>query len=472
MQIFPTITSARPRLACELTANAVVAARTGDGTAASDATGLLSAIARVALPEGGLAPGLRVGNIVRFEAVAESVREALDAVSGRGAAARPTRAAAIRNANGNGANGSNRGQSVTLVVPDAAVRVLLLEFDSLPSKVEEALPVVRFRLKKLLPFDADDAAISYEVMSSGRSLVRVLAVAMPRLVLAEYESVVRAAGYEPGAVMPSTLAALAGMGESEDSVLVVNAGPGSVTTAIARGGVLLLHRSLDLQPMETVAAGLDALEERLELRIAEEGLLASAGHRPTGAFGNGVAGADGPALPYAPHGEAGFEVVDVEASASEWAAQEGNVYGMPYGEAEPGYSSAAYSSSTEDASGMISASTNASGRMDAGGSSMYEESAAGAALAVLAEDVEADEIARAVSVAAAYYEDTLGAAPAVILAAGPLGADELGALLERGGFVGDVEVREIVGADALEANAATAKAARGELAGVRGALRS
>jgi type IV pilus assembly protein PilM len=462
MQIFPTITSARPRLACELTANAVVAARTGDGTAASDATGLLSAIARVALPEGGLVPGLRVGNIIRFEAVAEAVREALDAVTGRAAAARPTRAAALRHANGNGGNGSNRGQSVTVVVPDAAVRVLLLEFDSLPSKVEEALPVVRFRLKKLLPFDADDAAISYEVMSSGRSVTRVLAVAMPRLVLAEYESVVRAAGYEPGAVMPSTLAALAGMGESEDSVLVVNAGPGSVTTAIARGGVLLLHRSLDLQPMETVAAGLDALEERVELRIAEEGLLASAGHRPIGAFGNGVAGADGPALPYAPHGDAGFEVVDVEASASEWAAQEGNVYGVPYGGGEPGYSSG-----TSEAGGMMDASGMASG------DSIDDElDGAGAALAVLAEDVEADEIARAVSVAAAYYEDTLGVASAVILAAGPLGADELGAMLERGGFAGDVEVREIVGADALEANAATAKAARGELAGVRGALRS
>ena len=36
----------------------------------------------------------------------------------------------------------------------------------LPSKVAEALPVVRFRLKKLLPFDADDAMVSYQVMSS------------------------------------------------------------------------------------------------------------------------------------------------------------------------------------------------------------------------------------------------------------------------------------------------------------------
>ena len=39
------------------------------------------------------------------------------------------------------------------IVPDAAVRVMLVEFDTLPSDHEEALGVVRFRLKKSLPFD-------------------------------------------------------------------------------------------------------------------------------------------------------------------------------------------------------------------------------------------------------------------------------------------------------------------------------
>ena len=35
---------------------------------------------------------------------------------------------------------------------------------------------------------------------------------MPGTVLAEYESAVRAAGYEPGVVLPSTLAAAAAVG--------------------------------------------------------------------------------------------------------------------------------------------------------------------------------------------------------------------------------------------------------------------
>ena len=79
-----------------------------------------------------------------------------------------------------GGSGGSGLRDVTVVVPDAAVRVLLLDFDQLPAKAAEALPVVRFRLKKLLPFDADDAMVSYQVMSSEKDAVKLLAVAMPQ----------------------------------------------------------------------------------------------------------------------------------------------------------------------------------------------------------------------------------------------------------------------------------------------------
>ena len=49
---------------------------------------------------------------------------------------------------------------------------------SFPAKPSEALPVVRFRPKG--PPDADNAAVSYQVMSSAKGLMHVLAVAMPR----------------------------------------------------------------------------------------------------------------------------------------------------------------------------------------------------------------------------------------------------------------------------------------------------
>ncbi len=58
------------------------------------------------------------------------------------------------------------------VLPDAAVRVVLLDFDTLPAKPEEAEGVVRFRLKKSLPFDVEKAKVSYHAQPSPGGLRR------------------------------------------------------------------------------------------------------------------------------------------------------------------------------------------------------------------------------------------------------------------------------------------------------------
>ena len=66
-----------------------------------------------------------------------------------------------------------RSRDVIAVLPDAAVRVVLLDFETLPPKREEAEGVVRFRLKKSLPFDVDKAKVSYHVQPSNAG-VRVI----------------------------------------------------------------------------------------------------------------------------------------------------------------------------------------------------------------------------------------------------------------------------------------------------------
>ncbi len=363
MEILPTSLGTRPRLAVEVRSEGVIAAR------AEDAAALLTAVARGELAEGALAPGLKAGNVVDRAAVVAAVRKALDGVASQG-----------------------RGRDVTVVVPDAAVRVLLLEFDELPSKAAEALPVVRFRLKKLLPFDVDEAVVSYQVMASAKGSVQVVAVAVPKSVLDEYEGVVTAAGYLPGAVLPSTLAALAGLDETEASALVVNAGPNGVTTAIVKGGILLLHRSVDM-------AG-DAAVERA----------------------------------------ATVSLVDRENSAQEWAQQE------PVG---PG---GGYDRFEAEAAMQTQVLEKAEIR----------EMAAGAATR---------EVTQAVSVAAAYFEDTLQVAPEVALSAGTMGAEMLATILQESGLEG-LRVREMVDAGMLEAGAVTASVSRGWLAGVRGALKN
>jgi type IV pilus assembly protein PilM len=78
-----------------------------------------------------------------------------------------------------------------------------------------------------------------------------------------------------------------------------------------------------------------------------------------------------------------------------------------------------------------------------------------------------------VSVAAAYFEDTLETAPAVVFAAGTLGAEALTGVLD-GARVGPVAVQEMVGPQVLGDGASSAGSRGGVplgwLAGVRGAL--
>jgi type IV pilus assembly protein PilM len=270
-------------------------------------------------------------------------------------------------------------REVTLVVPDSAVRVLLLDFDELPAKAAEALPVVRFRLKKLLPFDADDAAVSYQVMATAKESIQVMAVAMPQEVLADYESVVREAGFEPGAILPSTLAALAGLDEGEMPRLVVNAGREGVTTAIVKGGVLLLHRTVDLGGDMRVAT---ASAEPAKEQAAETSIAAIA---------------------------ARMSAVGTQAPVS---VPETIEVSSPQG--------------------------------------------------------QTSEVAQAVSVAAAYFEDTLETAPAVVLAAGTLGAEALTAVLDKAD-VGPVAVQEMIERQMLGVGVSSGVPI-GWLAGVRGAL--
>ena len=172
------------------------------------------------LAAGALMPGIGEPNLRAPEAVAAAIRSTLGQVSPR------TRA-------------------VTLVLPDTVVRVFFLDFDSLPSKAAEIIPILRFRLRKMVPFDVEHAGVSYQVLVENKSECRVLAAVIPGPILAEYEAAVREAGYEPGAVLPTSLAALGAI-DSTEPVLAANLSATALTTSITNSQDLLLYRTLDL----------------------------------------------------------------------------------------------------------------------------------------------------------------------------------------------------------------------------------
>lgn len=203
---------ARPRLACEISADRILV-----GRLAEDGHSLEACAARELAP-GSVVPDLVEGNLRQREAVRDAVEETLNSIAGR-------------------------THDVIAVVPDAAVRVVLLEFDTLPSDSEEASSVVRFRLKKSLPFDVDKARVSYHTQKTTEG-VRVVAAVALSTVVEDYETAVRDAGFSPGVVVPSMLAAL-GAAEGQRPTLVVKVDARTTSIAILNADQLQLFRTLE-----------------------------------------------------------------------------------------------------------------------------------------------------------------------------------------------------------------------------------
>src|SRR5437667_5574590 len=112
--------SARPKLACEIAPDRIIAGR------AADSGQVLELCSTAELAPGCVIPDLTETNLRERNSVVSALRDALGSVAGR-------------------------GRDVVAVLPDAAIRVVLLDFETLPDSRAEAESVVRFRLRKSLP---------------------------------------------------------------------------------------------------------------------------------------------------------------------------------------------------------------------------------------------------------------------------------------------------------------------------------
>jgi len=148
-------------------------------------------------------------------------------------------AAAVKKLVPPAASGGRR--TAALILPDNCVRIAVLDFDTLPEKEEERRALIRFRLRKSVPFDVDEAALAW-YQQAGNSVVVALA---PAEIIARYEAPFRAAGLNPGFVTVSSLA-MAETLPSTGSFLMARRSPGSLTVLAVKNGEVTIARSLDL----------------------------------------------------------------------------------------------------------------------------------------------------------------------------------------------------------------------------------
>lgn len=146
-------------------------------------------------------------------------------------------------------------EPLALLVPDQVVRVFLLNFESFPRRSDEAIPLLRWRLKKSVPFDVDDTVVSCVLQPARNSGVDVLAAVARQRVVRQYEELFEGLGLAPGIVLGSTLATLPLL-DGERPTLLARLSGATLTTMIVRGDVLCVFRCTEL------SASAETLEPR------------------------------------------------------------------------------------------------------------------------------------------------------------------------------------------------------------------
>ncbi len=150
------------------------------------------------------------------------------------------------------ATGTRPGR-ISLVLPDNLARVSLMSFPERPPNRKHLEEMIRFKLRRAVPFRLEEAALSYQVLpGEGRGVDLVVAL-MLRSVVEPYERAAEAAGARPGLVDLSTLAVynlcraeLARAQAGGRDVALLNCAAGYFALMVVRGSRPLFYRCKSL----------------------------------------------------------------------------------------------------------------------------------------------------------------------------------------------------------------------------------
>ena len=183
-------------------------------------TDSLDGYAVESLPSGALVPSAVEANIVNVAAVKAAVATVCERLRAR-------------------------DEDIALVLPDTVIRVFVQHFEEFPRSAAEAEPMLRWKLKKSVPFEADETLISYMRQAPRESGIDVVTALARLRIIREYESLAEGIGLRPGVVMSSSLAAISLL-EDEKPTLLARVSGSALTTAIVRRGVLCGYRCTEL----------------------------------------------------------------------------------------------------------------------------------------------------------------------------------------------------------------------------------
>lgn len=190
------------------------------------------------LPAGGVEPAPHRANVLRLAEVRAALRGLAPIVG-----------------NGNGSCG--------LLIPDAAVRVGIVGFETLPEDRADADALVRWRMRENLPAPPEDVRLSWQILRREPRSVELLVVAVKDTVLAEYEQLLEPVNGSLALVLPATMALLPLLPEHDAAQMLLHICAGWMTAVAVEGDRTRLWRTVELR-----AAGAGELTRQVAFEAA------------------------------------------------------------------------------------------------------------------------------------------------------------------------------------------------------------
>jgi len=142
------------------------------------------------------------------------------------------------------------GSRLSVSLPDSVGRVMLLDVEGRFKSRSEGLDVIRWKLKKSLPFDIADTHLDYQQLTIRENGDMALMVALiSRAVVTQYEEQILAAGFTPSKIDFNAFnlyRAFENRLASQEDVALISFYDGCLGIMMFSAGVLEFHRSKEL----------------------------------------------------------------------------------------------------------------------------------------------------------------------------------------------------------------------------------
>jgi Tfp pilus assembly PilM family ATPase len=148
---------------------------------------------------------------------------------------------------------TDKKRRVSLLLPDIIAKVSIFDFEKLPAKREEITELVKWKLKKAMPFDTEEAKIVYKKLTSvdgAETKTSLLVAVIKSTILEQYERIFEDFHFNAGLIDLSSfnLVNLCGflnpaMARDARNYLILNVAETYYTMNIIRRGSMIFYRA-------------------------------------------------------------------------------------------------------------------------------------------------------------------------------------------------------------------------------------